>query len=69
MEVMAGFEYEVITSLGVERGAVERYREEEEQPGCKVVNEVLPPSFKLRNQQPLWFGDKEDPKRPKELFT
>ena len=30
MEVMAGFEYEVITSLGVERGAVERYREEEE---------------------------------------
>jgi hypothetical protein len=35
-----------------------------------VINEILPPNIKLRNVQPIYLGDDEDPKKnTKFLFT
>ena len=52
LEVMAGFDYEAIATMDVSANrndTVKAYASLDlNETACKVVNEVLPPSFKLR---------------------
>ncbi len=62
---MSGFDYEAIATLDLkstQKGSFNPYTEQEEDGlnTTKVVNEIFPPSFKLRDQMTLRFGDQQD---------